>query len=69
MIDEQLGHLADDADDLGVRAVVSDSPEAAYEHRHAQAHADAMARHRAKVVADIAALEEEQDRLLDQRSA
>jgi hypothetical protein len=65
VIDEQLAHLSDDADDKGLRAMVSETPHAAFEYRDAQAHADAMARHRAKVVASIAELEERQDDLLD----
>lgn len=65
VIDEQLAELAGDADDMAVRSLVSENPGAATEHRHAQAHVDAMARHRAHVVDSIAELERRQDQLLD----
>jgi hypothetical protein len=64
-VDEQLLHLADDADDLAVRAVVSEAPDASHESRDARKHADAMRRHRDHVVAEITELEARQDRLLD----
>src|SRR3954463_12821997 len=63
--DEQLGHLADEADDSRLRSLVSETPLADREHRDAQRHADAMARHRAEVVAEIERLEHAQDDLLD----
>ncbi len=65
VIDEQLEHLADDADDKGIRALVAETPFAASEYREAQLHADAMARHRAHIVASIEDLERRQDDLLD----
>jgi ABC-type phosphate transport system auxiliary subunit len=65
VVDEQLAHLADEADDLGLRALVAETPGAGVEHREAQLHADAMSRHRAHVVASIAELEQRQDQLLD----
>jgi hypothetical protein len=66
MIEEQLVHLADDADDLALRALVSETPAASYESNDARKHADAMRRHRDHVVAEIAELEARQDRLLDE---
>jgi flagellar biosynthesis chaperone FliJ len=66
VIDEQLAMLADEADDMGIRALVSETPGAGAEYREAQAHADAMAKARAHVVATIAQLEARQDELLDQ---
>jgi chromosome segregation ATPase len=65
MIDEQLDRLASDADDHAIRALVSETPGAAFEANDARKHADAMARHRAHVVATIADLEQRQDELLD----
>jgi hypothetical protein len=65
-IDEQIPYFADDADDLAVRALVSEAPAASRESRDAQKHADAMRRHRERIVRDIAGLEARQDRLLDQ---
>jgi predicted nucleic acid-binding Zn-ribbon protein len=63
---EQLAHLADAADDARLRSLVSETPVADQEHRQAERHAQAMRRHRAKVEAEIARLERDQDALLDQ---
>jgi hypothetical protein len=63
--DEQLVHLAAEADDARLRALVSETPLAGREHQDAQRHADAMQRHRAEVLEDIAKLEQTQDELLD----
>ena len=65
VIDEQLVALSDAADDARLRALVSETPIAARDHREAQKHADAMARSRAAVAAAIVELESAQDRLLD----
>jgi hypothetical protein len=67
--EEQLSHLADAADDARLRALVSETPLAEREHKEAQKHADAMARHRAEVVAAIERLEQRQDDLLDRLTA
>lgn len=63
--DEQLAVLADAADDARIRALVSETPLAGREHTEAQRHADAMARHRADVLQQLADLERTQDELLD----
>jgi hypothetical protein len=63
--DEQLAALAEAADDARLRALVSETPLAEREHTEAQRHADAMARHRADVLAQLAELERTQDALLD----
>ena len=65
VIDEQLIHLGDDADDQAIRALVSETAGASYEARDARRHVDALAKHRAQVVEEIAALEVRQDELLD----
>jgi len=62
---EQLAVLADAADDARLRALVSETPIAGREHTEAQRHADAMARHRADVLNQLAELERTQDELLD----
>jgi uncharacterized protein (DUF3084 family) len=67
--DEQLGHLAEAADDARLRALVSETPLAGREHQDAQRHADAMQRHRADVLDQIARLEQAQDDLLDRLMA
>ena len=63
--DEQLASLADAADDARLRAMISETPMADREHREAQKHADAMARHRADLIAQVRELERSQDELLD----
>jgi 3-deoxy-D-manno-octulosonate 8-phosphate phosphatase KdsC-like HAD superfamily phosphatase len=65
VIDEQLIHLGDDADDQAIRALVSETAGASFEARDAQRHVDAMAKHRAHVVQEITELEGRQDELLD----
>ncbi len=69
VIDDQLAHLADEAAEAGIRALVSETPGTAYEARKAQEHADAMSAHRAHVAAEIVDLERRQDELLDQLAA
>ncbi len=63
--DEQLAFFAEAADDARLRSLVSETPLADREHHEAQRHADAMARHRATVLASIQELERTQDDLLD----
>jgi hypothetical protein len=65
VIDEQLAQLADEADDMGIRSLVSETPGASIDYHHAQAHADAMRKHRLHVAESIAELERRQDLLLD----
>jgi len=64
--EEQLAHFTDEADEARLRALVSETPGSDREHRAAQRHAAAMARHRDEVRAQIEALERNQDELLDQ---
>ena len=66
VIDEQLAYLVDDTEDKGLRALVAENPAAAIEHREATGHSEAMADHRRHVIAEIAELETNQDKLLDQ---
>jgi hypothetical protein len=68
VIDEQLQHLGDEADDAGLRALVSETPLAEKEDREARRHADAMARRRDEVAGSIVTLEVRLDELLDQLS-
>lgn len=63
--EEQLAHLAEVADDARLRSLVSETPLADREHHDAQRHAEAMQRHRAEVLGEIARLEQTQDELLD----
>jgi len=66
MIDEQIAQFADDADELALRALVSETPAASHESNSARKHLEAMQRHRQHVVDEIAGLEARQDHLLDQ---
>jgi hypothetical protein len=65
VVDEQLAHLADAADEMRLRALVSETPIADREHQEAERHAAAMRRRRSEVVATISQLEATQDDLLD----
>jgi hypothetical protein len=68
VIDEQLQHLGEEADDARLRALVSETPLAEKDDRDARRHADAMARRRQEVVGSIVTLETRLDELLDQLS-
>ncbi len=63
--EEQLAHLAEEADEARLRALVSETPLAGKEHREAERHAEAMRRHRDDLVAEVQKLEASQDSLLD----
>jgi hypothetical protein len=63
--DDQLSHLETEAEELEVRALVSETPAASFEYRDAKAHADAMQRHRHHLVVSIQELERRLDDLLD----
>ena len=65
VVDEQLTHFADEADDARIRALVSETPVAERELREARKHVEAMRRHRGDLVTEIAKLEKSQDELLD----
>jgi hypothetical protein len=65
VIDEQMIHLGDDADDQAIRALVSETAGASHEARDARRHVDALAKHRSKAIEEIASLEIRQDELLD----
>lgn len=66
MIDEQLTQFNDDAEELSLRALMSETPQASHESNEARKHAEAMRRHRAHVAAELVELEQRQDQLLDQ---
>ena len=67
--EEQLVHLADEADDARLRALVSETPVAEKEHRKASRHAERLRKHRDRLQAKITALDAEQDELLDRLTA
>ena len=65
----QLIQLPAEADDGRLRALVSETPLAEREHRKASRHADRLRKHRDNLSAKIAALDAEQDELLDRFGA
>jgi uncharacterized coiled-coil DUF342 family protein len=65
IVDEQLAVFVDDAENQEIRALVSETPGAAFEANDARKHADAMRRHRDHVANKIDELEQRQDELLD----
>lgn len=65
VIDEQLAHFADTADDARLRSLVSETPLAAKEHRDAEKTVTALARDRESWAQRLRKLEERQDGLLD----
>ena len=67
--DDQLLHVAEEADETRLRSLVSETPLADQENRAAQKHADVLRRQRTRVADEIARLEAEQDELLDRLTA
>ena len=65
VVEEQLEHLNDDAEDKELRSLVSETSGAGVEYREARLHAEAMRRHRTQVHSSILELEAKQDELLD----
>ena len=68
IVDEQLGHLVDDAEDKALRSLVSETSGAGADYREARLHAEAMRKHRVQVQNSITELETKQDELLDKLS-
>lgn len=69
VIDEQHDVFASDADDQAIRALVSETPGAAFEANDSRKHANASARNRQHVIDTIRELEQRQDELLDKLTA
>jgi hypothetical protein len=66
VIDEQLAHFVDAADDARLRSLVSETPLAAGEHREAAKTVVGLRRDREAHMKKLAKLEAKQDALLDQ---
>ncbi len=66
VIDEQLTHFQDEADDARLRALVSETPLSVREHKDASRTVAALQRDREAKVARLAKLEARQDHLLDE---
>lgn len=66
MLDEQVGHFADAAEDARLRAMVSETPLADKEHREAAKTVKNLTKDRQKWADRVVSLESLQDDLLDQ---
>ena len=60
-----MSHLVDEADELSMRALVSETPAAEFEYRQARKHADAIVRHHDAISREISELEERVNSFLD----
>ena len=65
VVSDQMSHMVDDANDLSLRALVSETPSAEFEYRESKTHADVIVRHHGQLVAEIADLERRMNDLLD----
>ena len=65
VVADQMSHMVDDANDLSLRALVSETPSAEFEYRESKKHADVVVRHHGQLVAEIADLEGRMNDLLD----
>jgi phosphatidylserine/phosphatidylglycerophosphate/cardiolipin synthase-like enzyme len=66
VVEEQLLHLSDDAEDQTIRAMVAETGSSSFDARSAQGNFENMSKHRSRMIAEIAELEQKQDELLDQ---
>ena len=66
VVDEQLLHFTDEADEARLRSLVSETPLAESEHREAAKAVTALRRDREARLKRMAKLESKQDALLDQ---
>lgn len=64
--EEQLLYLGEDADDQAIRAMVAETASSSFNARSAQGNFENMSKHRARMIAEISQLEQQQDELLDQ---
>lgn len=69
VLDEQLLQVSDEAEDLRLRAMVSETPMAAAEHREAAKAVAVIRKDRQAALDKLAALERKQDELLDRLSS
>ncbi len=67
--EEQCLYFTEVADDARIRALVSETPSAAHQHRQAARQAETMTRHKVRLRDEIQRLEQQQDHLLDRYSS
>ena len=65
VVEDQMSHVVEEADEKSLRALVSETPSAAFEYREAKKHADVIRRHHKQIVAELADLERRTNSLLD----
>lgn len=65
VIEEQMAHFSDEAEDLRLRALVSETPLAAREHKNAARTVNGVQKDKNSKLARLKKLEESQDQLLD----
>ena len=65
IVEDQKCQLVDDADELSLRALVSETPAAEYEYRQAKKHADVLVRRHQEIKDEIADLNVRLNDLLD----
>ncbi len=65
VVEDQMSQLVDEADELSLRALVSETPSAEFEYREAKKHADAITKHHTRMMTEIADLESRINDLLD----
>ncbi len=66
VLDEQIRHFADSADEARLRSMVSETPQSTNEHRHAARTVVTLQKDRDRWSARVIELERKQDELLDQ---
>lgn len=64
VLEEQLRVVTEEAEDLRLRSLVSETPLAAHEYAEVRRHVDAMSRARSAMQAQVAELSRRQDELL-----
>ena len=65
VVKDQMSHVVEESDEKSLRALVSETPTAAFEYREAKKHADVIQRHHQQIVAELADLERRMNSLLD----
>lgn len=65
IVDDQKSQLVEDADELSLRALVSETPAAEYEYQQAKKHADVLVRRCVEIRSEISELNGRINELLD----
>ena len=65
VVQDQMVQIVDEADEKSLRALVYETPAAAFEYREAKKHADVIQRHHHQIVAELSDLERRMNSLLD----